>query len=48
MLAHNVQTRLSFRKGSGDDRIARVVDSTTMADAEATFTLTAGGVADST
>lgn len=48
MLAHAVQTRVSLRKGSGADRIAKLVDSTTLAEGDATFTLTLGGVADST
>jgi RecA/RadA recombinase len=47
VLAHAVQTRVALRKGSGADRIAKLVDSTTLPEGDATFTLTEGGVADS-
>ena len=47
VLAHAVQTRLALRKGAGNDRIAKLIDSTTLPEGDATFTLTAGGVADS-
>ena len=47
VLAHTVQTRLSLRKGSGEDRIAKLVDSTTMPMADATFTITEEGITDS-
>ena len=47
VLAHAVTTRLSLRKGSGEDRIAKLVDSTTMPMADATFTITEHGITDS-
>jgi len=46
VLAHAVQTRISLRKGSGDDRIAKIVDSPCLALSEATFTITDGGITD--
>ena len=47
VLAHAVHTRLSMRKGRGEERICKVVDSPMLAEAEATFLITPGGVADS-
>lgn len=46
VLAHAVQTRLLFKKGAGDDRIARLVDSPDRPGGDATFTITEAGVAD--
>lgn len=46
IIAHASQTRLSFRKGRGDQRIAKVVDSPTLPESEATFSITEGGIAD--
>lgn len=46
IIAHASQTRLSFRKGRGDQRIAKVVDSPTLPESEATFCITNGGIAD--
>lgn len=46
IIAHASQTRLSFRKGRGDQRIAKVVDSPTLPESEATFCITEGGIAD--
>jgi RecA/RadA recombinase len=40
------QTRLSFRKGRGDQRIVKVIDSPTLPESEATFCITEGGIAD--
>lgn len=47
VLAHAVQTRVSLRKAAGDDRIAKIVDSPNLPEADATFTITEGGIADS-
>ena len=46
ILAHGVQARISVKKGAGESRIAKLVDSPNLPEAEASFLLTAGGVAD--
>ncbi|EEB10495.1 conserved hypothetical protein [Pediculus humanus corporis] len=46
ILAHASTTRLSFRKGRGEIRIAKVYDSPDMPENEATFAITAGGIDD--
>ncbi|XP_066563382.1 meiotic recombination protein DMC1/LIM15 homolog [Amia ocellicauda] len=46
ILAHASTTRISLRKGRGDLRIAKIFDSPDMPENEATFSITAGGVAD--
>ena len=46
-MAHAVQTRIMLRKGLGDDRVAKLVDSPMMPLSEATFTITNGGITDS-
>ncbi|KAK7918682.1 hypothetical protein WMY93_009966 [Mugilogobius chulae] len=46
ILAHASTTRLSLRKGRGEMRIAKIFDSPDMPENEATFAITAGGVAD--
>jgi DNA repair protein RAD51 len=46
IIAHASQTRLSFRKGRGDQRIAKVVDSPTLPESECTFCITEGGITD--
>lgn len=39
-----VTTRLSFRKGKGSERIAKLIDSPTMPEADAVFEITAAGI----
>merc|ERR1712189_66160 len=46
ILAHASQTRVSLRKGRGETRIAKIYDSPDMAEADATFAITEGGIAD--
>lgn len=46
IIAHASQTRLSFRKGRGEQRIAKIIDSPSIAESEATFAITEGGIAD--
>ncbi|XP_026993339.1 meiotic recombination protein DMC1/LIM15 homolog isoform X1 [Tachysurus fulvidraco] len=46
ILAHASTTRISLRKGRGEMRIAKIFDSPDMPENEATFAITAGGVAD--
>jgi len=47
VLAHASSTRISLRKGRDTERIAKLVDSSSMPEGEARFFLTVGGVADS-
>eukprot|EP00055_Hartaetosiga_balthica_P012841 m.63671 g.63671 ORF g.63671 m.63671 type:complete len:344 (-) comp8083_c0_seq1:992-2023(-) len=47
ILAHAVQTRLYFRKGSGEQRFAKLVCSARFSEKDASFCLTEGGVANS-
>ncbi|CAM1302493.1 DMC1 (predicted) [Pycnogonum litorale] len=46
ILAHASTTRLSFRKGRGEVRIAKIYDSPDMPENEASFAITLGGIAD--
>lgn len=46
ILAHASTTRISLRKGRGENRIAKIYDSPDLPESEATFAITAGGVAD--
>ncbi|KAF2366432.1 DNA recombination and repair protein Rad51-like C-terminal, partial [Trinorchestia longiramus] len=46
ILAHASTTRVSLRKGRGETRIAKIYDSPELPELEATFSITAGGVAD--
>eukprot|EP00049_Salpingoeca_infusionum_P000905 m.43475 g.43475 ORF g.43475 m.43475 type:complete len:141 (-) comp10779_c0_seq9:984-1406(-) len=46
ILAHAVQTRLYLRKGSGEQRFAKLVCSSRFAEQDAGFILSEGGVAD--
>lgn len=46
ILAHASTTRIMLKKGKEDQRIARIYDSPSMPEADATFRITAGGVAD--
>ncbi|KAJ1993051.1 Meiotic recombination protein dmc1 [Dimargaris cristalligena] len=47
VLAHASTTRLSLRKGRGEQRIAKLFDSPNMPEAEAVYALSDGGVIDS-
>ncbi|CAM4709467.1 unnamed protein product [Leuciscus chuanchicus] len=46
ILAHASTTRISLRKGRAELRIAKIFDSPDMPESEATFAITAGGIAD--
>lgn len=46
IIAHASQTRLSLRKGRGENRICKVYDSPTLPESEATFAISEGGIAD--
>ncbi|KAB7500062.1 Meiotic recombination protein DMC1/LIM15-like protein, partial [Armadillidium nasatum] len=46
ILAHASTTRISLRKGRGETRIAKIYDSPELPESEATFAITAGGIAD--
>lgn len=48
IIAHASTTRIKLRKGRGEERIARVIDSPLVAEADATFALSAAGVCDAT
>lgn len=45
-MAHASTTRLSLRKGRGETRICKIYDSPDLPENEATFAITAGGIAD--
>ena len=46
IVAHASTTRLKLRKGRGDNRICKVIDSPMIAESEAEFCLLEGGVGD--
>ena len=46
MIAHASTTRLSLRKGKGDQRICKVYDSPCLAEGEATFSIQGSGIGD--
>ena len=46
IIAHASTTRLSLRKGRGENRICKIYDSPCLAEAEAIFAITAEGVTD--
>ncbi|GAB9474221.1 hypothetical protein Gpo141_00011358 [Globisporangium polare] len=46
VMSHAVHTRILMKKGRGDNRICKVIDSPCMPEAECTIQLCAGGVAD--
>ena len=46
IIAHASTTRIKLRKGKGEERIARVVDSPLIPEADATFALSNAGVVD--
>lgn len=46
IIAHASQTRLSLRKGRGENRICKIYDSPTLPESECTFTISDGGITD--
>lgn len=48
VLAHASTTRISLRKGRGETRIAKIYDSPDFAEAEATYSITEGGISNVT
>lgn len=46
IIAHASQTRLSLRKGRGENRICKIYDSPNLPEAEATFSIAEGGIMD--
>lgn len=46
VLSHASSTRIALRKGRGEERIAKIVDSPEMPEAEATYCITNGGIDD--
>lgn len=46
IIAHASTTRIKLRKGRGEERIARVIDSPIIAESDATFCLSGAGVCD--
>lgn len=46
IIAHASTTRIKLRKGRGEERIARVIDSPIIAESDATFALSSAGVCD--
>ena len=47
IIAHASTTRLKLRKGRGENRVCKVIDSPLLSEAEASFALSAQGVVDS-
>ena len=48
ILAHASTTRLYFRKGKGENRIAKIWDSPLLPEGEATFAISNGGIREAT
>ncbi len=46
IMAHSSTTRLSLRKGKGDNRVCKIFDSPLLREDECIFTLSEGGVID--
>lgn len=46
IMAHASTTRLALRKGRGEERIMRIVDSPSMPEADATYVVTSTGIGD--
>lgn len=46
IIAHASQTRLSLRKGRGENRICKIYDSPSRPEAECTFSISEGGIVD--
>ena len=45
-MAHASTTRLKLRKGRGETRVCKVIDSPTLPEGDATFAITGTGIAD--
>ena len=45
-MAHASTTRLSLRKGKGEQRIMKVYDSPSLPESEAVFQISTGGITD--
>ena len=45
IIAHISDWRVSLRKGKGENRIAKLIDSPSMPEGEASFSISPGGVA---
>ena len=45
-MAHACQTRLKFKKGRGENRTCTVVDSPSLAEGDATFSIGPNGIDD--
>lgn len=48
IIAHASQTRLSLRKARGENRICKIYDSPNLAEGEASFSISEGGIIDAT
>lgn len=46
VMAHASTTRIQLRKGRGEQRIAKIIDSPMLPEAEATFQVGTGGIID--
>ena len=46
VVGHSCTTRLYFRKGRGDLRVARLADSPYLPEGDCTFAISSGGIAD--
>ena len=46
IIAHASTTRLKLRKGRGESRICKIIDSPTLPEGDATFAITGNGIAD--
>ena len=46
IIAHASTTRMSLRKGRGESRILKIIDSPMIAEGEAVFAITEGGIDD--
>ena len=46
IMAHASTTRISMRKGKGNNRICKIVDSPLMPEAEAEIEISGGGISD--
>jgi DNA repair protein RAD51 len=48
IMAHAATTRLKFRKGKGEQRVCKIIDSPNLPEGEATFAIAANGIVDAT
>ena len=44
ILSHNADTIVNLRKGKGEQRVAKIIDSPTQPEAEASYQITTGGI----